>query len=145
MIKPDGVQRGLVPEILKRFQDKGYKLVALKMSQPEKLLLEEHYAEHKNAPFFPGMIKYMMEAPVVCMVWEGSDVVKQGRKLLGETKPSDSNPGTIRGDFGIEVGRNLIHGSDAVESANREIRIWFNAKEICSYTAINEPWVYEKP
>ena len=94
MVKPDGVQRGLVPEVMRRFQQKGYQLVALKMMQPTKALLEEHYADLKGKPFFPGLINYMSSGPVVCMVWKGTDVVKQGRKLLGETRPLESCPGT---------------------------------------------------
>ncbi|KAL8437213.1 hypothetical protein Efla_006574 [Eimeria flavescens] len=115
MVKPDGVQRGLVYQVLKRFQRKGYQLVGMKMMQPSKQLLEQHYSDLKSKPFFPDLVTYMASGPVVCMVWRGVDVVKQGRVLLGETRPGDSKPGTLRGDFCIDVGRNLVHGSDSAE------------------------------
>ena len=125
MIKPDGVQRGLVGEIIKRFEAKGFKLIAMKMATPGKAHMEEHYKDLAGKKFFPGLIAYMTSGPVVAMVWEGANVVKEGRKMLGATMPSDSSPGTIRGDFCIEVGRNICHGSDAVESANAEIAHWY--------------------
>ncbi|CAI2181074.1 4518_t:CDS:2 [Funneliformis geosporum] len=125
MVKPDGVERGLVGEIIKRFEQKGYQLVALKLVSPTKQLLEEHYKDLKDKPFFPSLMTYMLSGPVVGMVWRGKDAVKTGRRILGETNPLASNPGTIRGDFCIDMGRNLCHGSDAVESAEREIALWF--------------------
>lgn len=143
MLKPDGVQRGLISEVIKRFQQKGYKLIALKMKQPQKALLEEHYSDLKTKPFFPGLVSYMSSGPVVCMVWEGTDVVKQGRLLLGETRPLESKPGTLRGDFCIDVGRNLVHGSDSVESAKKEISLWFNDDEICDWQPAQNCWIYE--
>nr|5BXI_A Chain A, Nucleoside diphosphate kinase [Toxoplasma gondii ME49]5BXI_B Chain B, Nucleoside diphosphate kinase [Toxoplasma gondii ME49]5BXI_C Chain C, Nucleoside diphosphate kinase [Toxoplasma gondii ME49]5BXI_D Chain D, Nucleoside diphosphate kinase [Toxoplasma gondii ME49]5BXI_E Chain E, Nucleoside diphosphate kinase [Toxoplasma gondii ME49]5BXI_F Chain F, Nucleoside diphosphate kinase [Toxoplasma gondii ME49]5BXI_G Chain G, Nucleoside diphosphate kinase [Toxoplasma gondii ME49]5BXI_H Cha len=144
MVKPDGVQRGLVSEVIRRFEQRGYKLVALKMKSPDATLLEEHYADLKGKPFFPGLISYMTSGPVVCMVWEGTDVVKQGRRMLGETRPLESNPGTLRGDFCIDVGRNIVHGSDSVESANKEISLWFTPEEICEWTSAQHKWVYEQ-
>merc|ERR1712115_504730 len=114
MIKPDGVQRGLVGEIIKRFEQKGFQLVAMKFMQADEELLKQHYADLSSKPFFPGLIKYMGSGPVVPMVWQGAGVVKTGRVMLGETNPKDSKPGTIRGDYCIEVGRNICHGSDAV-------------------------------
>ncbi|PVU88918.1 hypothetical protein BB559_003485 [Furculomyces boomerangus] len=125
MVKPDGVERGLVGEIIKRFETKGYKLTALQMISPSKSLLEEHYRDLSSKPFFPKLVSYMSSGPVVGMVWSGKNVVKTGRKLLGATNPLDSEPGTIRGDFCIDVGQNLCHGSDSVESAEREIGLWF--------------------
>ncbi|RUO96151.1 nucleoside diphosphate kinase, partial [Jimgerdemannia flammicorona] len=125
MVKPDGVERGLVGEIIKRFEQKGYQLLALELFHPTKELLEEHYSEHKHRDFFHGMVTYMLSGPVVGMVWAGKDAVKTGRRILGETNPLASAPGTIRGDFAIEVGRNICHGSDAVESAEKEIALWF--------------------
>ncbi|KAJ3310156.1 heme peroxidase [Boothiomyces sp. JEL0838] len=124
-VKPDGVERGLVGEIIKRFESKGYKLVALQLMHPTKEHLEEHYGDLKTKSFFPKLVAYMLSGPVVGMVWEGKDAVKTGRKLLGETNPLNSAPGTIRGDFCIDVGKNLCHGSDAVESAQKEIALWF--------------------
>ena len=142
MIKPDGVQRGLVGKIIQRFEERGFKLVAMKFFSPSKELLEKHYDDLKLKPFFPGLIKYMLMGPVVPMVWEGTNAVATGRKMLGATKPFDSNPGTIRGDFAIDVCRNIIHGSDAVESANKEIELWFGT-EANTWSHHSDKWVYE--
>ncbi|KAJ1921341.1 nucleoside diphosphate kinase Ndk1 [Mycoemilia scoparia] len=125
MVKPDGVERGLVGEIIKRFESRGFKLAALKFVQADKELLSKHYADLATKPFFPGLLDYMTSGPVVGMVWEGKEVVKTGRKMLGATNPLDSAPGTIRGDYCIDVGKNLCHGSDSVESADKEISLWF--------------------
>jgi len=141
-IKPDGVHRGLVGEIIKRFEMKGFKLVALKMQQPSKEHLEKHYEDLKDRPFFAGLVDYMGSGPVVAMVWEGKGAVKTGRVMLGETNPADSKPGTIRGDFCIQVGKNIIHGSDAVESAKQEIALWFKDDELVSWTPCANDWIY---
>merc|ERR1719229_805099 len=133
MIKPDGVQRGLVGEIIKRFEQKGFKLVAMKFMNASEEHLKKHYADLAGKKFSPGLIKYMCSGPVVPMVWEGLDVVKTGRAMLGATNPADSAPGTIRGDYSIQVGRNICHGSDSVESANHEIALWFKPEELCSW------------
>ncbi|XJO74454.1 hypothetical protein BDV3_005274 [Batrachochytrium dendrobatidis] len=125
MVKPDGVERGLVGEVIKRFESRGYQLVALELMHPTKALLEEHYGDLKTKSFFPKLVTYMLSGPVVGMVWAGKDVVKTGRKMLGETNPLASAPGTIRGDFCIDVGKNICHGSDSVESAEKEIAMWF--------------------
>jgi len=143
MIKPDGVQRGLVGKIIKRFETKGFKLVAMKFMWPSEELLKKHYADLSSKSFFPGLIKYMASGPVVPMVWEGLDAVKTGRFILGATDPKNSNPGTIRGDLCIQVGRNIIHGSDAVDSANKEIALWFSEKEVVPWTKAIDSWVYE--
>merc|ERR1712183_332944 len=143
MIKPDGVQRGLVGPIISRFEQKGFKLAAMKLCQPGKAHLEEHYADLKSKPFFGGLVDYMCSGPVCAMVWEGDNAVKTGRKMLGATKPMDSEPGTIRGDFCIDVGRNICHGSDAVESAQHEIKLWFKPEEVCTYDHHSHNWVYE--
>merc|ERR1711968_389063 len=134
MIKPDGVQRGLVGKIIERFETKGFKLVAMKLCSPGKAHLEAHYADLAGKKFFPGLIEYMTSGPVVAMVWQGANAVLTGRKMLGATRPFDSEPGTIRGDFCIDVGRNICHGSDAVESANHEIKLWFNDSEVMNYS-----------
>jgi nucleoside-diphosphate kinase len=144
LIKPDGVQRGLMGRIISRFEERGYKCTGLKMLQAEKSTLETHYAEHKARPFFPGLISYMSSTPLVAMIWEGKSVVKNARKMVGATNPEESTPGTIRGDYAIETGRNLIHGSDSVESAGKEICLWFPEKEYCPYLRFDEPWVYER-
>eukprot|EP01017_Pseudomicrothorax_dubius_P001217 TRINITY_DN0_c38_g1_i2.p1 TRINITY_DN0_c38_g1~~TRINITY_DN0_c38_g1_i2.p1 ORF type:complete len:179 (+),score=58.31 TRINITY_DN0_c38_g1_i2:40-537(+) len=143
MIKPDGVQRSLVGRIIQRFEDKGFKLVGLKLVRPNNDVLERHYQDLKERPFFPGLIKYVASGPVCAMVWEGSNAVATGRKMLGETKPFDSAPGTIRGDYAIEVGRNIIHGSDSVETAKREIGIWFQQEELNTWDRVDAPWIYE--
>ncbi|CAH1372879.1 nucleoside diphosphate kinase [Tenebrio molitor] len=143
MVKPDGVQRGLVGKIIQRFEEKGFKLVALKFVWPSEELLKQHYADLASRPFFPGLVKYMSSGPVVPMVWEGLNVVKTGRVMLGATNPADSAPGTIRGDLCIQVGRNIIHGSDAVESAKKEIALWFGEKELINWKPANEGWIYE--
>ena len=143
MIKPDGVQRNLTSKIISRFEDRGYKLVGMKLMRPSKELFEQHYADLKDKPFFPGLISYVMSGPVVGMVWQGTNVVKTARKMLGETKPLESNPGTIRGDFCIDVGRNIIHGSDSIENAQKEINLWFKPEELFDYDRNNDCWVYE--
>jgi len=143
MIKPDGVQRGLVGDIVKRFEQKGFKLVAMKLTQATEELLTQHYDQLADKPFFPKLMQYMISGPVVAMVWEGKGVVATGRKMLGATNPLESEPGTIRGDFCIEVGRNICHGSDSVENAEREIGLWFEESELCDYTASQFDWIYE--
>eukprot|EP00341_Mesodinium_pulex_P013632 CAMPEP_0116948060 /NCGR_PEP_ID=MMETSP0467-20121206/38076_1 /TAXON_ID=283647 /ORGANISM="Mesodinium pulex, Strain SPMC105" /LENGTH=156 /DNA_ID=CAMNT_0004632397 /DNA_START=60 /DNA_END=530 /DNA_ORIENTATION=+ len=142
MIKPDGVQRGLVGDIIGRFEKKGYKLVALQQMTPSKEHLEKHYADLSKKGFFAGLISYMLSGPVVAMVWEGQNAVVTGRKMLGATHPKDSAPGTIRGDYCIDIGRNVCHGSDSVDSANAEISLWFPAG-VASYEDHSAPWVYE--
>merc|ERR1712105_153997 len=121
MIKPDGVQRGLVGDIIKRFEQKGFKLVALKFLQPSEELLKQHYADLSERKFFPGLVAYMASPPVVAMVWEGLNVVKTGRVMLGETDPAASKPGTIRGDYSIQIGRNIIHGSTLLKAQTRRL------------------------
>lgn len=143
MIKPDGVQRGLVGKIIQRFEARGFVLKAMKVCKPGKEHLQKHYADLSKKPFFNGLVEYMDSGPVCAMVWEGDNCVKTGRKMLGATKPFDSEPGTIRGDFCIDVGRNVIHGSDSVESANHEINLWFKGEEVCAYEHHSKKWVYE--
>ena len=143
MIKPDGVQRGLVGQIMARFETKGFKLVALKMSSPGAEHFEKHYADLSSKGFFKGLVEYASSGPVVAMVWEGDNAVLTGRKMLGATKPFDSAPGTIRGDYCIDVGRNIIHGSDSVDSANHEIGLWFGQENVINWSHHSNPWVYE--
>ena len=143
MVKPDGVQRGLVGDIISRFEKRGYQLCALKMRTASKELLEEHYGDLKSKPFFPGLVKFMSSGPVVSMVWQGKDVVKQGRSMLGETDPLKSKPGSIRGDYCIDMGRNICHGSDSVDSANAEIKLWFKDDEVMKYDLCTKGQVYE--
>ena len=143
MIKPDGVQRGLIGDIIKRFETKGFKLAAMKLAQPGKAMFEKHYADLSKKGFFNGLVEYAASGPVCCMVWEGDNAVLTGRKMLGATKPFDSEPGTIRGDYCIDVGRNICHGSDSVESANAEIALWFSESEVLSWNNHSNAWVYE--
>ncbi|KER32252.1 hypothetical protein T265_01682 [Opisthorchis viverrini] len=143
MVKPDGVQRGLVGEVIRRFEQRGYKLVGMKLMHASDELLRKHYEAHVNKPFFAGLSAYMSSGPVVPMVFEGYQVVKNSRKMLGATKPEESEPGSIRGDFCQMVGRNLVHGSDSVESAQKEISLWFTCKELIDYKQTSKPWLHE--
>ena len=145
MVKPDGVQRQLVGEIIKRMETKGYKLVGIKMVDPDEKLVKAHYADLKDRPFFGGLIKYFSTSgPVVAMVWEGAEVIKYSRMMIGKTDPLQSAPGTIRGDLAVNVGRNVIHGSDGVDGAQAEIPLWFKDSEVQSWTPATEKWAYEK-
>lgn len=143
MIKPDGVQRNLVGEIIRRFETKGFKLVGLKLLSVSKELAAKHYGVHKERPFFAGLVEFITSSPVVAMVWEGDGVVASGRNLIGATNPLTSAPGTIRGDLGVSVGRNLIHGSDAIDTAQYEIALWFTPEELVSWEPTITPWIYE--
>ncbi|MFA6224997.1 MAG: nucleoside-diphosphate kinase [Methanoregula sp.] len=143
MIKPDGVQRGLVGEIVSRLESKGLKLVAARFEVLPEPRVTEQYKEHLSKPFFPSLKKYIMGGPCFLMVWEGRNVVAIVRKVLGATNPQEAMPGTIRGDFGIDIGRNVIHASDAPESAAKEIAIHFKTAELFTYTRIDESVIYE--
>ena len=142
-IKPDGVQRGLVGEIIRRLETKGFTLVALKLLHPSRALAEQHYAVHKERPFFAGLVDFMTSGPVIAMIWQGDGVVAASRLLIGATNPLTSPPETIRGDLGIDIGRNIIHGSDAVETAQSEIALWFKEDEIVNWTPAVSPWLAE--
>jgi len=143
MIKPDGVQRGLVGEIVSRFEKKGLKLVAAQFENLPEGRVTEQYQEHLAKPFFPSLKKYIMSGPCFLMVWEGRNVVAIARTLIGATNPQEAAPGTIRGDFGIDIGRNVIHGSDSTQSAAREIGIHFRQDDIVTFTRIDESIIYE--
>lgn len=142
-VKPDGVQRRLVGEIISRFEAKGFTLVGLKFLQVSRELAEQHYAEHKEKPFFSGLVDFITSGPVVAMVWEGKGVVAAARKIIGATNPLNAEPGTIRGNYGIDIGRNIIHGSDAPETAQREISLWFESGELVSWQLTLASWIYE--
>jgi len=144
MLKPDAVQRGLIGEILERFESRGFKLVACKFMSANKDLLMTHYSDLSKKAFFPELIRYMSSGPVVPMVWEGLNAVKQGRVMLGATNPKDSDPGTIRGDLCVDVGRNIIHGSDSLESAAKEISLWFKPEELSKWRSAQVEWCYEE-
>ena len=142
-VKPDGVQRGLIGDIIARFEKRGYKLVGLKMVWPTEEMAMEHYADLSKKPFYPGLCKFFSSGPVVCMCWEGKDIINQGRQMLGETQPLASKPGSIRGDFSIDLGRNICHGSDSPESAAHELSMWF-PEGVNDYGKTVDAWVYEK-
>lgn len=145
-LKPDAVQRGLIGEIISRFEKKGFKLVGLKLAHITRATAEEHYGEHKERPFFKGLVDFITSGPIVAMAWEGDNVVETARKMMGATNPKESTPGTIRGDFSIDLGRNVIHGSDSVTSAERELKIFFSNDELLnSWNRSTEGWVYENP
>lgn len=143
MVKPDGVQRGLVGKILARFERRGFKLVALKMLRIDRELAERHYGEHLGKPFFEDLVSYITSGPVAAMVLEGPNVVAMAREMMGATQPAKALPGTIRGTYGIDVGRNVVHGSDSVASAEREIGLFFGDGEILEYGRALEAWIYE--
>jgi nucleoside-diphosphate kinase len=143
LIKPDGVQRGLIGEVISRFETRGLKLVGLKFIQMTEELAAQHYAVHKGKSFYDALVSYIVSGPVVAMVWEGPDVISVIRTTMGATRPSDSAPGTIRGDLGVEIGRNIVHGSDGSETAEYELALFFGADEIVSWNRDIEPWIRE--
>ena len=142
-LKPDAVQRGLIGKIIARFEEKGFKLVAMKFLQPTVDQAKGHYDDLKALKFFDGLCKFFSSGPIVAMVWEGEGVIAGARKMMGATKPSESAPGTIRGDFCVNVGRNIIHGSDKPESAAKEIAFWFKPEEIVNHTPTVSQHLYE--
>ncbi|XP_053601741.1 nucleoside diphosphate kinase-like [Plodia interpunctella] len=143
MIKPDGVQRGLIGSIIKRFEDKGFKLIAMKFIYPKKQHLLDHYIKLIDKPFFKELIKYMSSGPIVPMVWEGKGIVEKCRAMIGATDPGDAAPGTVRGDLSVDVARNVIHGSDSVEAAQKEVQLWFPDEEFVKWTPENVYWIYD--
>lgn len=143
MVKPDGVQRGLVGEVITRFERRGFKLVALKLLQMDGGLAERHYEEHRGKPFFEELVRYITSGPVAAMVLEGKEVVTTVREMMGATQPTKAQPGTIRGTYGVDVGRNIVHGSDSAASAAREIGLFFTDGELIGYERALEPWIHE--
>jgi len=142
ILKPDAVQRGLVGEILGRFEKRGLKLAAMKFIQVSDELARKHYAVHAERPFFAGLIQYITSAPVVALVLEGSNAISVVRSMVGATRPHEAAPGTIRADFGLDVGRNLIHASDGPDTAKDEIALWFDGA-LVDWQRANDPWIYE--
>ncbi|MCI2254679.1 nucleoside-diphosphate kinase [Domibacillus sp. PGB-M46] len=142
MVKPDGVQRGLIGEIVSRFEKKGFRLVAAKLMQLSPETAQQHYGEHKERPFFGELVDFITSGPVFAMVWEGENVIATARQMMGSTNPKDAAPATIRGDFGVIVGKNVIHGSDSPESAKREISLFFQENELTAYEKSGSEWVY---
>ncbi len=141
MVKPDGVQRGLVGAIISRLEAKGLRLAGAKFILIDRALAERHYGEHRAKPFFEGLVSFITSGPVLAMVWEGDDAVAQVRRLMGGTDPKQAAPGTIRGDFGLDIQFNVVHGSDAPETAEREIGLFFRPDEIVTYEKAMEAWV----
>ena len=143
MIKPDGVQRGLIGKIINRFEQKGIKIIAMKLVHVSRDLAEKHYEIHKGKPFFEPTVNYIISSPVVAMVLEGNNLIQTVRTMMGKTNPIDALPGTIRGDYGQIIGRNIVHGSDGPDTAKFEIDLWFRKEEIEEYTRIDEEWLNE--
>jgi nucleoside-diphosphate kinase len=144
LVKPDGVQRGLVGEVIARLERRGLRLVGAKFMQVSQALAEEHYAIHKGKPFYDGLIAYIISAPVMAMVWEGPNAVACIRQTMGATRPWEAAPGTIRHDFALEVGRNLTHASDSPENGLKEVALWFQPTELVTWTRDVDRWIFEK-
>ncbi len=142
LVKPDGVQRGLIGEVISRFEKRGLKLSAAKFMSVPLELAEKHYAIHKGKPFYDGLIKYITSAPVMAMVWEGTNAVAAARQTMGATRPWEAAPGSIRHDFALEVGRNLTHGSDSLENAEAEIALWFSPSELVDWQRCSDEWIF---
>ncbi|MCF6137576.1 nucleoside-diphosphate kinase [Pseudalkalibacillus berkeleyi] len=141
MVKPDGVQRNLIGEIVTRFEKKGFSLAGAKLMQISDELAQNHYGEHKERPFFGELVDFITSGPVFAMVWEGENVIATARNMMGKTNPADAASGTIRGDYAVQVGQNIIHGSDSPESAEREIALFFNEEELVSYEKTISKWI----
>ncbi|WP_078553273.1 nucleoside-diphosphate kinase [Bacillus alkalicellulosilyticus] len=141
MIKPDGVQRNLVGEIITRFEKKGFTLVGAKFMQISEELAQKHYAEHTGKPFFPSLVEFITSGPVMAMVWQGDNVIASARTMMGKTNPQEATPGTIRGDYGMVMSRNIIHGSDSPESAKREVALFFSKAELVTYDKTITKWL----
>jgi nucleoside-diphosphate kinase len=143
IVKPDAVQRGLSGEIIRRFENRGLRIVGMKFIHMSRELAGKHYAIHQGKPFYNGLIQYITSAPVIVMVLEGTQAVAVARNTIGATKPVDAAAGTIRGDLGLEVGRNLVHGSDSVDNAAKEINLFFSAGELIDWTRDSDRWIFE--
>lgn len=143
MVKPDGVQRNIVGDVVTRFEKKGFQLVGAKLMNVSEDLAKEHYKEHKEKPFFGELVDFITSSPVFAMIWEGENAVTVARKMLGKTNPAEAEVGTIRGDYGLQVAKNVVHGSDSNESATREISLFFEESELVNYTKLINDWVYE--
>lgn len=141
-VKPDGVQRRLIGEVIKRFEQRGFRLVGLKMLQAPDKLLAQHYVSLQKKPFYSSLLYYMTSGPIVAMVWEGHNVVKTSRMMVGDTDPAAAAPGTIRGDFSVHISRNVVHASDSVEGAQREISLWFHRSELVDWEGCDHKNIY---
>ena len=143
IVKPDGVQRGLIGPILSRLEARGLKIVGLKLVQVSTDLAARHYAEHLGKPFYEGLLRYITSGPVIVACVEGTSAVQMVRNTVGATNPLNAAPGTIRADLALDIGRNLIHASDAPETADRELALWFEQSDLVSYARSNDPWIFE--
>ena len=143
LVKPDAMQRGLAFEVLRRLEARGLRLAGLRMLQVDEAMARRHYGEHEGKPFFAGLVAYITSAPIIAAVFEGTNPVDAARQTLGSTRPTEAAPGTIRGDLGVEIGRNLVHGSDSPDSAAREIGIFFEGQPVIDWTRDSDRWVYE--
>lgn len=143
LVKPDGVQRGLIGEVITRLERRGLRLVGMKFLRISRDLAARHYAEHRGKPFYDGLIAYITSAPVVAMVWEGRDAIAIVRTTMGATRPAEAAPGTIRGDYALEVGRNIVHGAATAEDAAREISLFFSPEELVAWERSTDPWIFE--
>lgn len=143
LVKPDGVQRGLMGEIIARFEGRGLKLIGMKFTQMSQDLARRHYAVHEGRPFYESLVTYITSGPVVAMAWEGNEAILAARNTIGSTKPVEATAGTIRGDLGMEVGRNLVHGSDSPENGIKEVDLFFAADELVDWNRVTEPWIRE--
>ncbi len=144
LVKPDAVQRGLIGEVLGRLEARGLRIVGLQLMHVDEALARRHYAEHDGKPFFAGLVDYITSSPLVAAVLEGPDAIAAARQTMGATRPTEAAPGTIRGDLGLEVGRNLVHGSDGPESAAREIALFFGEEPLPSWERDTDPWIFEE-
>ncbi len=144
LVKPDGVQRGLIGEVIARLERRGLRLVTAKFMNVSRQLAETHYAIHKGKPFYDGLISYITSAPVMAMVWEGPNAVAAVRQTMGATRPTEAAPGTLRHDFALEVGRNLTHASDEPANAEKEVALWFKQEELVDWKRENDKWIFEK-
>ena len=143
LVKPDAMQRGLAFEVLGRLEARGLRIAGLRLLQVDRAMAERHYGEHIGKPFFEGLVTYITSSPIIAAVFEGTNAVAAARQTMGSTRPTEAAPGTIRGDLGVEIGRNLVHGSDSPESAAREIGIFFDGQPVLDYTRDSDKWVYE--
>ncbi len=145
IVKPDGVQRGLTGEIIRRFEQRGLRIVGMKFLSVSRALAEQHYAIHKGKPFYEGLVNYITSGPVVVIALEGTSAIEAARGTIGATNPAKAAAGSIRGDLGVEIGRNLVHGSDSVENGQAEIALWFKPDELVSWQRSTDSWIFEKP
>jgi len=143
LVKPDAMQRGLAFEVLGRLERRGLRVVGLRLLQVTEEMAKRHYGEHEGKPFFEGLVSYITSSPIIAAVFEGTNAVAAARQTMGSTNPTESVPGTIRGDLGLEIGRNLVHGSDSVESAQREIGIFFEGQPVMDWERSTDRWVFE--